>query len=126
SDLLVKASSFGVSADLVVAAAAVDPGPLEVLCKQFFLVHVLPLILILVNPELWHYLAYCLRHEAGKECIARVLGGGWQDAHVELLINGSHYLPQVSSNCLPLVEAHVVDNYEEERRSLAYHREDPL
>ena len=93
---------------LVVAAVAVD-----LRLDERFLVEVLTLLLVLIDPQLWKHLGYLLRHQPAEDGVAGILRGGGKDAEIDLLVDVEE-VGHLAGEHAPLVEAEVVDDDQED------------
>ena len=94
--------------ELVVAAVAVD-----LRLDERFLVEVLTLLLVLIDPQLWKHLGYLLRHQSAEDGVAGILRGGGKDAEIDLLVDVEE-VGHLAGEHAPLVEAEVVDDDQED------------
>ena len=89
---------------------------------EWRLVEVLALFLVFIDPQLGKHLRYLRRHEAAEDGVARILCGGREDAHVELLVDVEQ-VADVFSQHAPLVIAEVIYHNQEHLLALIEQRE---
>ena len=113
---------FITSTHLVVREAVVAAEALYLCAYQRCFVEVLAFFLVLVDPQFGEHTRYLLWHEAAEDGIACILSGCGQYAHVELFVYREHFA-YLACQQPPLVEAEIVDYYEENLVALVYQRE---
>ena len=91
---------------------------LQLCLDEWLLVEVLALLFVLVNPQVWEHLCNLYRHQSGEDRIAGILGGGGQDAAIDILVNVEQ-VANLALQHLPLVVAEVVEHDEEHLLAIA-------
>ena len=74
-------------------------------------VQVLALFFVFVHPEIRVHLGDFVRHQTGKDGVARILCGCGQDAAINIFVDEEH-IRQFRTECPPLVVTEVVQNDE--------------
>ena len=84
---------------------------LQLSADERFLVEVLALLLVFVDPQVGEHFRYLVGHQSGEDGVAGILCRRGQDAAVDILVN-LELIANLALQHLPLVVAEVVEHDE--------------
>ena len=98
--------------DLMIGEGVMAAIAFQLGADERFLVEVLALLLVLVDPQVGEHSGYLVGHQSGEDGIAGILRRRGQDAAIDVLVNFK-LITNLALQHLPLVVAEVVEHNEE-------------
>ena len=110
---------------LIIRECVIFAKTIDLCLDQWGLVEVLPLLALLVHPQIGKQLLDLQRHQPGEDGITRILRSSREDAIIKILIEGKVFSQQVFHHS-PLIQAEVIDQDKKDLLLLIKQRENAL